>query len=232
MGGGGGGGGFLGNVVKNPIQAIVNPIGSIGSAVGGAIGGAIAGDAGKKIGSVAGDPLGAVTGDLLGGGTAPKAPDMPDTDPRLKYLRGELQKEADDFRKNKFTLRDKMVNELAEGQLRQMQSDIGGIRSGLNARGMLYGGMRQGAEAGRRAQAGANIAAGTQTINRQLAEQQRNLDRAAVGAGLNFMNIQSNIEDSVMNQAINNMQNRMTTMTGVGSAAGGLIGSAIGRARS
>ena len=101
----------------------------------------------KIVKQVAGGPLLAQAGALQNAivGKAPNAPN-PGEDPTTTALRGRLFGEAEDFQKNLPGYQQDASNQIQKEGDMALESGVKGTRENFNRRGLLYSGMRQGAE--------------------------------------------------------------------------------------
>jgi hypothetical protein len=220
--GGGGGGGFLNSVVNT----VTNPIGAIGGAIGGGAGR----DVGNSLNPIL-NPIGAAHGAVA----APfmqehtQAPEVPGEDPRLAAIRKQQGALADQFRTNRSQIENDSYNNIADPERKRLAQQMKTTGANYNNRGLLFSGLRQGAQAKEEAQSGANLAGARQDINRGAEEQQKQLDSSAANAELSQYQTQGAIQDNIYNQALTNMMGRNAVMNGIGGAIGAGAGSYFGR---
>jgi hypothetical protein len=154
-------------------------------------------------------------------------------------LKGRRQQmESDPLRAQRLLLKDfegrapEMQRQAIEGvagqERRRLAGELTGIKSGASSRGLLYSGMRQGAEAKARAGSDVNMAEQRQGINQAFNQQRQALKEAPIKSGLNMAQMQSGVADQVMSQALSNMQQRQQSMSGLGSALGAIGGAYFG----
>lgn len=137
------------------------------------------------------------------------------------------QQMSKDFDAQSGAMKDNAFQGVAGAERRRLAGDISGIRAGASSRGLLHSGMRQGAEAGARANSDISLANSRMGINNAVNEQSQKLKEAPIAGGLNVAGIENNIANQAMSQAISNMQNRQSSMSGLGSALGSAAGTYI-----
>lgn len=204
----GGGGGFSLPKLPNPAEVVdrvvKNPVGSVIGAV------------------TTGSPFGAIAGSELADG--PKAPDAPGVDPNLAKLKEKQLKQAGDFRQNMPNMVRIMSEDLKRDSNQAMNAGVRKTREDYASRGLVHSGLRQGAEAGKRAQAQAGLAQGVSAINADMENAANTLDAQAVETSLGVQQTQQAIQNQIYSQAQARLagQNHM-----VGSAIGGIGGGLI-----
>ncbi len=228
MGGGGGGGG-LGGILQ-PIQdsGIGGAIGKVIGGVPGAIGDAIGGPVGTVIGGIPG-MAGHMVGDVLT--KPPDAPAPPGMDPRLAAIRDKQIKEATDFRQNLDSEKDATYRGVESASRDQLSGDLSQIGKNYNKRGLLYSGMREGAESGAMANRAAGLAEARSGINRSLEEQADQMEKQALTGGMDYWQGAKSIQDSAFNEAMGKMASRRAVLGGLGSAGGAIGGAAIAKGK-
>lgn len=217
MGGGGGGGG-LGGI----IDTAKNVVGGILPITGG-----LAGGPAGVIGNIGGLKGGEAIGNMISP-QAPDAPAPPGMDPRLAAIRDKQIKEAQDFRTNLDSEKNATFRNVESASRDQLSGDISQINKNYNKRGLLYSGMREGAEAGAQANRAAGLAEAKTGINRSLEEQANEMEKQALMGGMDYWQGAKAIQDSAFNEAMQKMASRRAALGGLGSIAGSLIGAKIG----
>lgn len=119
-----------------------------------------------------------------------------------------------------------MMNQAEDSGRRQLSQKLGQVRSGANSRGLLYSGLRQGAEEGTRAQSAGDLAATRQNINQASDEQMTNLTNQGANQGIQSygMQIQNNAND--YQDALKRYQQKTGALGALGKglgAAGALL---------
>ena len=129
-----------------------------------------------------------------------------------------------------------MKRSLYEGAQKKSQYNLADrleqTRSGANRRGLLYGGMRAGAEQGERASAGAGLASAKGAINTSVQNQIDQMRKGAISGGLQaYGNAMSAAQEDYQN-AMNKYKNKNAMIGqiagGVGAVVGGIYGGAPG----
>lgn len=141
----------------------------------------------------------------------------------------QMATQASSYRSKLPEQQEKLYSSVAGQARRSLAEQLGGVRSGYNRRGLLYSGLRQGAEADLRGQTAAGLAQARQSINDQTEKQARtmeeNVGRAATGSQLESLAQ----EDMIMQQAMQNVMSRLQMWSGIGQAAGTLGGQALAK---
>lgn len=133
-----------------------------------------------------------------------------------------------DFERRAPEMQRQAIEGVAGQERRRLAGELTGIKQGASSRGLLYSGMRQGAEAKARAGSDVNLAEQRQGINQAFNQQRQALKEAPIKSGLNMAQMQSGVADQVMSQALSNMQQRQQSMAGLGSALGAIGGAYFG----
>lgn len=139
-----------------------------------------------------------------------------------KLSRAQLQR-ASDFRKNLPSLAERQYGMAREQGLRGLADQIQGVRSGANRRGLLYSGLRQGAEGAARAGAAGELAQARAGINQNLENQAQQFEQQAVGAGLGDLGYKTDQATSAYQQALKNRQLKQAEIRGQGEQIGNII---------
>lgn len=193
-------------------------IGNIVSNVGGAVGGAI--------GAV--NPLGAIGG-ALAGGTAynaaqgilggPKAPSAPGEDPKLAAIRNAQLEQAQKFRAGLPQEQEKQAADATAEAKRSLVGQMKQIRTGANSRGLLYSGLKTGAEAGAKAESASGLSKQIAMQNRQLEEQAQALESGAITGNYTPVAQQQQIENINFN---NQIRENLARNQAIGNLFGGI----------
>lgn len=147
---------------------------------------------------------------------------------KTRLLKESNQKYAKEFREQLPETEQKLIGQLGQETSRGLNKNIQGIREGASSRGLLYSGMRQGAEAGARNQAGGLLARGQQGIKESLRKQAESLDNQAIQSGIDIQQSQQRIADMAYQQALAEMQSENSMFGSIMGAVGTAVGMAYG----
>jgi DNA repair exonuclease SbcCD ATPase subunit len=145
------------------------------------------------------------------------------------------QRQADETRKNQIGTVEKLEKDAPEiagrafssaalGERRKLAEEMSGIKRGAQRRGLLYSGMKQGAEAGAQAGSAARLAQARVDINRNVGSMVQDAKNKVIQGGLDLQAGQQAMEDAIYSQALANYQSKV----GAGSAIGGGLGMVAG----
>lgn len=107
----------------------------------------------------------------------------------------------------------------AIGERRNLAGQMADIQRGASRRGLLYSGMKQGAEAGAQAGSAARLAQARIGINRDVGQMVQDAKSKVIQGGLDMQSSQQAMEDAVYSKALSNYQSRVA---GAGAIGGGL----------
>lgn len=146
-------------------------------------------------GFMLGGPLGAGAGYLAGKALRGGGGDQQEVDPLaekkqayLDALEGQRKKMvdiSDKFRKEAPAIQEKGIGAIGDEERKSAKAGIQDIRKNASSRGLLYSGLRQGAEAGKISESQGRIASRAADLSDQIEQQKDFLDQQAVDAGLN-----------------------------------------------
>lgn len=143
------------------------------------------------------------------------------------YNRSQQYNQAKDFRSNIGNYENQLYSGAQSQTYGSIANNRSNIRSNANSRGLLYSGMRQGAEAGAEARGQAGLAAERSNINSQIEGYGNQLDTQATSMGLqDFQNQVQNSMAQYQNQLQQDSQRRQQIgqfIGGAGSIAGLII---------
>lgn len=179
-------------------------MGLFGSALGAIGGGGIAGGLGAFLGSGAGGAIGNAIAPQV---QAAKPP--PEVDPRLRSMRDKQFQLAQEYREKAPGLAEQRYALAGDQARRGLQGDIKQIGTSANSRGLLYSGLRQGAEAQAGQQAASGLAQRRASIIGDVEGQQNQMDRSAIQSGLNVQNIEQGRLDQIYQDAMKRRQEQM-----------------------
>lgn len=138
-----------------------------------------------------------------------------------------LNKTASDYQKNKGSIINDQES-VAGSQARQgLASQMAGIKSNMNSRGMLYSGANQGAQSNARAQFASNLASTNAGINQNVNQVGEQLNNQAINAGMQSAGAAQQQAGTQYGLAQNEFGNQNAGAAAAGNAIGGLIGNAL-----
>lgn len=150
----------------------------------------------------------------------------------LTKLRKAMGQQDDQFSKNSGLLKQQMFTGFADQERRRLADQMTKINEGASRRGLLYSGIRQGAQAGAQGESAQTLAKTRYGINRGVDETARLLKANAAKAELQSVDQTQNLEDAIYGNALQNMamKNRAIgdIFSGVGYLGGAYIGGSLG----
>lgn len=171
-----------------------------------------------------GDPIAPLIGDKLDPNGA-KGTDydaqVPPIDPRIIALRDQQLKQATDFRSNLGNYKEQQGTAAADNARRQLATELSGVKSRSNARGLLYSGLREGSEAQTRAKIGSGLNQRQAEMGQSADEQANALENRAIQSGLGVQNLAQQREDQIAKRKLAAEQQKNQ---GFGQFAGGIGG--------
>jgi hypothetical protein len=161
-------------------------------------------------------------------------PIAPGTDPRLEALKNKQAELAHTYRQSMPAMERTQTADLRGDTARGLQKQVSDLRGDAQGRGLLYSGLRGGAEAGARRSAAMNVASGRAGIRQNLENTATGIEQNAVGAGLGMagMNTGAAQFNQVANQAAENRAQQYANNNnqmygqiggGLGTAIGGIV---------
>jgi hypothetical protein len=160
-------------------------------------------------------------------GSAPEEPKPPEIDPRFKQLAENASSQASGFRSRMPAMAEEAQTANLGAARRQLAGGLADVRSGYNQRGLLYSGLRQGAEADVVGESAARLAAARRELNQGLEDQAFSLDANAADAGLRAQGMESESMDSALERALARAGEKRKAIAGLGEAGGSLIGTSL-----
>lgn len=152
-----------------------------------------------------------------------------------------VYKPSDEYKRNVASLQGEAQS--FRGSMPQRQKDIGyslgeqgrselaqrqaGLRGQYNQRGLLYSGLRQGAESQAAQETGSNYARLLAQRNKLLEDQARDYEMAGIASGFNLNRAENEAEKQRYNIAMGEAQNRANQMSGIFGVGGSLLGLAL-----
>lgn len=193
-------------------------------------------------GFLVGGPLGAGAGYLAGKALRGAGQEGPNSDPlaekkqayidALESQRKKMVDMSDKFRREAPSIKAQGEAAIGDEERKSAKAGIQDIRKGASSRGLLYSGLRQGAEAGRIGEAQSKISNRAADLSEQIEMQKESLDAQAVQSGLDKSAIEAGMAQSDYAGSLQKSKARssglkklagMIGQTG-GMAAGGAFG--------
>lgn len=168
-----------------------------------------------------------ITGSGGGVGTGGDTPTQ-NVDPALKAARDRQITQASNYRTNMANMKEEQGVQSQESARQGLSQKLANIRSGANSRGLLYSGLRQGAEAGAGSDAAGQVAQERAQINTAVEDQANSLDSQALNSAFSVQKAQQELNDSAYQDALKRKSQGMSLMGMVGGAAGSIGGMAAG----
>lgn len=147
-------------------------------------------------------------------------------------MRQKMVAQAQAYRANLPGLQEKMGSGVADQGRRGLAEQMSGIKTASNKRGLLYSGLRQGAQTGAQAQMAGNVAGQRAQINQDTESQAQKMEQAAAQSGLVARGQQIETADNAYNEALQKHSAGREQAQAIGSAAGqgaGMVAGAYGR---
>jgi len=192
-------------------------------------------------GFMLGGPLGAGAGYLAGkalrgGGGGEQQQADPYQEKKQAYMdalesqRKKMTDISDKFRKEAPTIQEKGIGAIGDEERRSAKAGIQDIRKGASSRGLLYSGLRQGAEAGRIGESQSRIAGRAADLSDQIEQQKDNLDNQAVQAGLSKQAAELGMASEDYASNLEKAKQRTSGIKKIAGMIGNVGGSAMGSA--
>lgn len=155
---------------------------------------------------------------------------------------------ANQFRQNIPQTENTLYNQVGSTVNRNMNQGIKNTQQSNSNRGLLYGGINAGGEAGVRANASSNLASARSSINSGVENAANQMDQGAIDTGIAIQQQQQQMQNAIYSDAMAKMNNSnagvggllgavgmgvgmyMGAGTKTGAVAGGLLGSQAGKA--
>lgn len=154
--------------------------------------------------------------------------EAPPVDPQILAMQKQAQDRAKAFRDNMGNVR-KEQEGLAEEQARSgLATKIAGNKASFAGRGLLYSGMKQGADVDAATESSANLAQQKVGIGQALESQAQDLENQALGAGMSVAGLQSQALTQKMAFEQAKQQQRGAVLGSLFGAAGQIGGGYLG----
>lgn len=166
-------------------------------------------------------------GSFLGLDSAMPQSQTPPPDGRLANQADQMRIQASGMRDTLASRQKDTGNMYGEGLRHQLAQGMTGSRQNASARGLLYGGLQQGREAGLRNQAGSQMAQGQAQINRQLEDETYGAENQALGALMQQRQMEQERQKAALAEMIANNQMQQQAGSGLFGGVGiakGLFG--------
>lgn len=133
---------------------------------------------------------------------------------------GAQQYFTNQFNQNMGTMQNQMGNQMAGQVGAQADQSVQAARSHNASRGLLYGGVNAGQEAGIRGNAAAQTAQGQSNINQGLLQEQSQLNAGAIQSGINYQQTQQQMQQALYQNAAQGLATDTAATNGLLQAAG------------
>lgn len=154
-----------------------------------------------------------------------------DAGPGADELRGQMQKQnayAKELQANQPGLMERQAS-IQRGQGRgALAGAMAGNRQNFNSRGLLFSGLRKGAESGLQAQGASNLAGGISESNRGVMDQTNAARQAAIGTGQQVANLDQQRESNRVEALMQALGKRSEAMGSAGRGLGSMAGMMAG----
>lgn len=148
---------------------------------------------------------------------------------QLEDTRKQLSGNAQQYRQNLGATQNKQFEQSTDPARTQLARRMSDIDSSANSRGLLYSGLKQGAQADANAGYASGLAQNRTQINADTNNRADQMDQAAISAGLDQQQLQQSIYDDQYQRDLKARDARMGVLNKLGGAVGGLVGSGAGR---
>lgn len=135
---------------------------------------------------------------------------------------------SDKFRKEAPGIQAKGEGAIGDEERISAKEGIQDIRKGASKRGLLYSGLRQGAEAGRIGESQSRIAGRSAELSSQIETQKELFDNLAVQANLNRQAGEAGLAGQDYSSSLQSALERRKQLAGIGKGLGSVAGMALG----
>lgn len=135
---------------------------------------------------------------------------------------------AQQFRQNIGQTENNLYNQAASSVNQNMNAGIKNTQQQNSRRGLLYGGVNAGGEAGVRANASNNLASARSNINSGVENAANQMDQGAINTGIAIQQEQQQIQNTIYADAMAKMNNSNAGIGGLLGAAGMGVGMYLG----
>lgn len=152
-----------------------------------------------------------------------KGPDLSE----LESLKAKQAKAASDFRANTAGMQEEQDRTSRMTARQELAANLSNIRSGANARGLLYSGLKQASDVGAEQGAQGRVANESAQTASRLESQARGLEDQAANTGIALQGARQGIADADYSTALANRQERNSAISGIGQGVGNIVSSGI-----
>lgn len=149
-------------------------------------------------------------------------------DPNLIAIQQASASNAQNFQNNLPGYQNMLYNQAQNKTMTNQASQTQGARYNANAKGLLYSGLRQGAEAGIQGSNATDLAGTRANINYGTQNTANQMTQQATGLGLGVQEAQTQMNKQNYLNAMDNYKQQMGALEGFGQGVGSLAGKAIG----
>lgn len=146
---------------------------------------------------------------------------------QLEYQQ-KLSGEAQAFRDKLPQYKDEAFRVQEDSAKQGLAGDLAGVRKAANSRGLLYSGLRDGAEAGTLGDFYANQSAEKAKINQSAEDVARGMEEKAIGMGMENQQQQQAAQDRIYDMALQARAGKQAGQGGIMGAVGKLGGGLLG----
>lgn len=164
-------------------------------------------------------------GEAGGGGPTPTQ----EVDPALRAQRDNQLRTAQNYRSGASNLKQEQGVQSEENTRQDLAQKLADVRSGANRRGLLYSGLRQGAERGAGSDAASTMASSRMNINNAVDDQANALDSQALNSAFQVQQMQQDLNDTAYQDALTRRKQSMGIMSMLGAGLGGIAGAQAGK---
>lgn len=161
-----------------------------------------------------------------GGDVGGSGPGIPDA---ARAQREKIVQTATDYRTNLGRTQAGLMDVQTDKARRGLAENIAGVRQAANRRGMLYSGLRSGAESEAAGKYASGLSAQRAKIGEETEAKANKLEDLAIEAALQEQQARGKLSDIDYKRALEQRKARNDMMGAVGGAAGGLIGTMAGK---
>lgn len=142
-----------------------------------------------------------------------------------------MTKQAVDYRNQLPGMKETAFSGVAGDARRGLSQQLAGVTQGAQSRGLLYSGLKQGAQQQAIGQTAGALAGARGQINQQYEDQARSRETAARTGNIQDMGTAVKNDADIYGQAMENVKARQGVGAAVGSAVGTVAGGLLGRKR-
>lgn len=140
-----------------------------------------------------------------------------------------LAKEAQAFRDQLPQYKDESFRLQEDSAKKTLAKDLSNVRTAANSRGLLYSGLREGAEAGTIGDFYADQAGQKAKINQTAEDTARGMEEKALGMGMQMQQQAQQQQDKAYDMALQARAGRQSGMAGIMGGGGNFLGGILGK---